>query len=202
MNILKKNKKVLIAITAFIIFIITLSCSAYKNGAENKLNSLIAQEASNTAEGVRENDNKLTAEIESLSQQRDALNTELAEKSGIQAVMQDYSVKKADYSAQIDQLEKDVKGLDVDIENAQNNLNQKIAAKEEERRLAAEKEAREKELARQQAEAERQANMVWIGDTGTKYHDENCRTLRGNKYQITLEKAKAQGRTACKVCGG
>lgn len=42
--------------------------------------------------------------------------------------------------------------------------------------------------------------MVWIGETGTKYHYENCRTLKGNKYQITLKKAKSQGRTACKVC--
>lgn len=41
---------------------------------------------------------------------------------------------------------------------------------------------------------------VWIGETGTKYHYEHCRTLRGNKYEITLEEAKAQGRTPCKVC--
>ncbi|MGN0162701.1 MAG: stalk domain-containing protein [Candidatus Ornithomonoglobus sp.] len=41
---------------------------------------------------------------------------------------------------------------------------------------------------------------VWIGETGTKYHHQDCRTLRGNKYEITLEEAEAQGRTPCGVC--
>ena len=41
---------------------------------------------------------------------------------------------------------------------------------------------------------------VWIGETGTKYHYSNCRTLRGNKYEITLQEALNQGREPCKVC--
>lgn len=41
---------------------------------------------------------------------------------------------------------------------------------------------------------------VWIGETGTKYHYKDCRTLKGNKYEITLKEAEAQGRTPCKVC--
>lgn len=41
---------------------------------------------------------------------------------------------------------------------------------------------------------------VWIGETGTKYHNKDCRTLKGNKYEISLEEAKRQGRTSCKVC--
>lgn len=41
---------------------------------------------------------------------------------------------------------------------------------------------------------------VWIGETGTKYHHNNCRTLRGNKYEITLQEALNQGREPCKVC--
>ncbi|MGN1097606.1 MAG: hypothetical protein ACI4SS_01775, partial [Clostridia bacterium] len=45
-----------------------------------------------------------------------------------------------------------------------------------------------------------QQQMVWIGETGTKYHREDCQTLRGSKYQITLEEALNDGRTACKIC--
>lgn len=41
---------------------------------------------------------------------------------------------------------------------------------------------------------------VWIGETGTKYHHNNCRTLRDNKYEITLQEALNQGREPCKVC--
>ena len=44
------------------------------------------------------------------------------------------------------------------------------------------------------------SEMVWIGETGNKYHFENCRTLKGNKYQITMEEALAMGRTSCGVC--
>ena len=42
--------------------------------------------------------------------------------------------------------------------------------------------------------------MVWVGDTGTKYHKQNCRTLKGNGHQITMQQAIAEGREACKVC--
>ncbi|CCG55777.1 Endonuclease/exonuclease/phosphatase [Brachyspira pilosicoli WesB] len=46
-----------------------------------------------------------------------------------------------------------------------------------------------------------QANTtVYIGKTGKKYHRENCRTLRGNKYPISIQEAKERGYTACKVC--
>lgn len=41
---------------------------------------------------------------------------------------------------------------------------------------------------------------VWIGETGTKYHRQDCRTLKGNKYEIILKEAQSQGREPCKVC--
>lgn len=42
--------------------------------------------------------------------------------------------------------------------------------------------------------------MVWVGNTGTKYHYEDCRTLKGKGHQITLQQALAEGREPCKVC--
>ena len=44
------------------------------------------------------------------------------------------------------------------------------------------------------------ADTVYIGKTGTKYHRQGCRTLKGNGSPISLSEAKAQGREACKVC--
>lgn len=44
------------------------------------------------------------------------------------------------------------------------------------------------------------SETVYIGDTGTKYHRESCRTLKGNAHAISLDEALAQGREACKVC--
>lgn len=44
------------------------------------------------------------------------------------------------------------------------------------------------------------SETVWIGKTGTKYHRESCRTLKGKGTSITLKKALSQGREPCKVC--
>lgn len=44
------------------------------------------------------------------------------------------------------------------------------------------------------------SEMVWVGNTGTKYHYENCRTLKGKGHQITLKQALSEGKEACKVC--
>ncbi|MCI5605687.1 MAG: copper amine oxidase N-terminal domain-containing protein [Clostridia bacterium] len=44
------------------------------------------------------------------------------------------------------------------------------------------------------------AEAVWVGDTGTKYHYQDCPTLKGNGHEITFEQALAEGREPCKVC--
>ena len=41
------------------------------------------------------------------------------------------------------------------------------------------------------------ASTVYIGKTGSKYHRQTCRTLKGNGSAISLSDAKSQGRTAC-----
>ena len=44
------------------------------------------------------------------------------------------------------------------------------------------------------------SDTVYIGKTGSKYHRQTCRTLKGNGSAISLSDAKSQGRTACKIC--
>ena len=41
---------------------------------------------------------------------------------------------------------------------------------------------------------------VYRGKTGTKYHRQDCRTLKGGGIALTLEEAQSQGREACKIC--
>lgn len=43
---------------------------------------------------------------------------------------------------------------------------------------------------------------VWVGQTGSKFHREDCPTLSGRKRSMTLEDALALGREPCKVCFG
>ena len=45
-----------------------------------------------------------------------------------------------------------------------------------------------------------QGKTVYVGETGTKYHYQGCRTLKNGGRAISLEAALAEGRTACKVC--
>lgn len=52
----------------------------------------------------------------------------------------------------------------------------------------------------QPAEVTNINETVYIGKTGTKYHRQDCGTLKGNGTAITLDKAIAKGRTACKIC--
>lgn len=52
------------------------------------------------------------------------------------------------------------------------------------------------------SETDKSEKTVYIGKTGTKYHKQSCRTLKGNGRPISLEEAKKQGRQPCKVCGG
>lgn len=72
---------------------------------------------------------------------------------------------------------------------------ERIAKEQEKERKA--KEAEEKKV----VETNKQSGeTVWIGDSGKKYHRKSCSTLSGNKYEITLQEAKAEGREACKRC--
>jgi len=45
-----------------------------------------------------------------------------------------------------------------------------------------------------------QAATVYVGATGTKYHTQNCRTLKSTKIPMSINDAKSKNYTACKVC--
>lgn len=41
---------------------------------------------------------------------------------------------------------------------------------------------------------------VYITNTGSKYHESNCRYLRESKIKVSLDNAKYRGYDACSVC--
>ncbi|MFH6985275.1 hypothetical protein [Marinoscillum luteum] len=45
-----------------------------------------------------------------------------------------------------------------------------------------------------------QEAKVFVTDTGTKYHRENCKYLRYSRSELTIKSAKEKGYEACKVC--
>lgn len=42
--------------------------------------------------------------------------------------------------------------------------------------------------------------IVYITDSGKKYHQENCRSLKKSKTSISLSDAIAKGYEPCKIC--
>jgi biopolymer transport protein ExbD len=50
------------------------------------------------------------------------------------------------------------------------------------------------------AAAKANSVTVYVTETGSKYHLGSCRHLRKSKIKTTLQQAKADGYTACKVC--
>lgn len=42
--------------------------------------------------------------------------------------------------------------------------------------------------------------IVYLSQTGVKYHIKTCRTLKKKPIPVTLKEAKRRGYTACKVC--
>lgn len=64
----------------------------------------------------------------------------------------------------------------------------------------AELEQQERQQQKTQSQESDSETIVYIGETGTKYHHQNCGTLKGNGRPISLEDAIEQGYTACKVC--
>ncbi|MCD8180556.1 MAG: hypothetical protein LUF26_03645 [Firmicutes bacterium] len=175
---------------------LVLSFAAYGIGGAQSLNNSVEAELQTAVEDIESQNSDAEREIELLSSNKSELDGELAEKESVQTAMREYDEKKTEYTDTISQLNMDIAALDTDTQQKQAELSEKKAAKEEALRVAAEEEAAKKAA----AQSSSQSTMVWIGETGTKYHKENCRTLKGNKYQITLEEAKAQGREACKVC--
>ncbi|MCC8160827.1 MAG: hypothetical protein LIO53_05905 [Oscillospiraceae bacterium] len=201
MDFMKKfmSKEITPSVKVIVVTLIAafvLSLSAYGAGSAQSLNNSVESELQTAVEDIEQLNSDAEQEIELLSNNKSELDGELAEKESVQTAMREYDEKKSEYTSTISQLNTDIAALDTDTQQKQTELSEKKAAKEEALRVAAEEAAAKKAA----AQSSSQSTMVWIGETGTKYHKENCRTLRGNKYQITLDEALAQGREACKVC--
>jgi len=73
------------------------------------------------------------------------------------------------------------------------------------KKAAAAKKVAAKRAAAKRAAARKSAlrsQVVYITNTGEKYHASGCRYLRQSQIRSTLSEAKAMGLTACSICGG
>lgn len=163
----------LVAIVAAISYI-----SAYGIGTEHKLDRLVDKEATDILSVLKKDGLGLDLDIEQLTEQRNELKSEIEANAQVSETIESHNSEVADYNRQVSALKSELETMETDIQSKQSEIEQL-----EEERKAAVKEP-----------------TVWIGETGTKYHRSYCRTLKGNKYEITLSQAKNQGREPCKVC--
>ena len=79
---------------------------------------------------------------------------------------------------------------------------ERIAAEEATKKAAEEEAARKaaEEAAAQQAAQQPQEQMVWIPQSGSKYHSKSSCSGMENPTQVPISTAKAQGYEACKRC--
>ena len=186
-------------LTITVLSMLVLSSIVYNYSSSLRLNSLIDFKKQTVMQDIRDYDSEAQKEIEELTEKKEKLSSELSSKTTIQTAMDKYNSDKEEYTNKITALTSENTELDTSIQSKQTQLSEKKAAKEaEERRIAEEKAAEEARIIQEMQNA--QEETVWIGETGTKYHHQDCRTLKGNKYEITLSEARSQGRDACKVC--
>lgn len=173
---------------------ILCSIIGYNVGQGMKLQQDILQVVDSKISAIEQSNNAIKENTSSFKTQAQTLSNTIAQKSAVTSAMNEYNTAKSDYNNQISNKQANVASLDTAITQKQAELDIKIAAK---------KQREQEEKAKKQYSTnyiETSEETVWVGDSGTKYHYKNCRTLRGNKHEITLKEAKAQGRTACKVC--
>lgn len=106
--------------------------------------------------------------------------------------------EKQELNNNINELENNISSKEKEI----NSLNEKITKLENENAKTTTTSSTQstKTTSSTNTSYDKTEEMVWVGETGTKYHTQNCRTLKGNGHQITLKQALSEGRQACKVC--
>jgi septal ring factor EnvC (AmiA/AmiB activator) len=118
----------------------------------------------------------------------ESLNTNILEQ---QKQIEQYKEEKKLLQKEIDELKKDLQNLETENNtlrtskqsttlNTTSNITTQITQSKE--------------------QISDSAQTVWVGNTGTKYHKQSCRTLKGNGHQIPYQQALNEGREACKVC--
>ncbi|MDO5398548.1 MAG: hypothetical protein Q4G33_11540 [bacterium] len=190
----RKIKFSKMALSISIAAAILCSIIGYNVGQGMKLQQDILQVVDSKISTIEQSNNAIKEETSSFKAQAQTLSNTIAQKSAVTSAMNEYNTAKSDYNNQISNKQTSVSNLDTAITQKQAELDIKIAAKNQ---------REQEEKAKKQYSTnyiETSEETVWVGDSGTKYHYKNCRTLRGNKHEITLKEAKAQGRTACKVC--
>lgn len=192
LNFLSSGKNVAILILSLILFCIIITypdvdttIPANSSPETNELNSKINDL------NIKVND--LEQQIQDKNQQitnlQNANKTLEEEKSQIESEKQSLENEKSELTTKIENLEK------ISSNNTNTSNNSKVTQNNTQNTSST-----VPHKTTSSTNSNYNSQMVWVGDTGTKYHKQSCRTLKGNGHQTTMEQALSEGRRACKVC--
>lgn len=177
----KDKKNIAIVILSFL----TLSCLlAYSNSDNYKDHSQI-EELNNQINTLKNKNNELSIEIQNNNNQINSLqqtNKSLREELNT-------ANEQKQKPEPINQVVEASKNTTTSNNNSSSN-----------KKTSSENTGTSKKTTSQTSTSNNKSQMVWVGETGTKYHYQGCRTLKGKGHQITLQQAQAEGRAPCKVC--
>ncbi len=170
----KKKRKIKIStiIIIFLVFIIFAICSTDTQTEITKLNNNIDDLQIQLENLKTENDN-LKQQITNKDSEIENLKSELTNKEN--------TIKN--FENQVNTLNTNINDLQKQISNSKKQTTTTSAV-----------------ATTSNIQSTNNTEMVWVGNTGTKYHKQSCRTLKGNGHQITLQQAQQENREKCKVC--
>lgn len=193
-----KEKSVLVssilAIIIIIMFATILGTNGEKETLEKQYNELQAkteETTENLQTQIKEKDNKITDNEKKITElQQDEKKNEISE-----------SIKILETEKQ--KLEEEKKGLEEEKQTLTNEIEElkKTSSILTERKNAAVSRSNNNS-SNPVTTATQNTNsaIVYVTNTGSKYHKSSCSYLKKSKIQMSLSEAKSQGYTACSRC--
>jgi chromosome segregation ATPase len=180
-NLVKDKKNIAIIILLFLLIVVSAS-SADNTQYENQIANLT---------------NEKTELSEKLQNSQIYINTLQTENSKLKEEKENLETEKQELNSKVEELEKksNTDTVSSSISNTTSSQTSSSTSSNESTSTTTSAATNSNTT-----NSDTNSEMVWVGETGTKYHKESCRTLKGNGHQITMQQALSEGRQACKVC--
>ena len=192
----KSGKNIAIVILSFLLVCFIV---AYGNSDANKV-----EELTNKINELEQKNTELNSKAEDNENQitnlQDANKLLVEEKEKLEEEKKTLETEKQELNTKVEELEK--------ISSTQNtkSTNSPVATTSQPQKSSSPSSSSTSSSSKSSSQStptsssNSNSQMVWVGETGTKYHNQGCRTLKGKGHQITLQQAQAEGRAPCKVC--
>lgn len=178
----KSGKNIAIIILSFLLVCFIV---AYGNSDASKV-----EELTNQINELEQKNNELNSKMEDNEKQitnlQDANKLLVEEKGKLEEEKKTLETEKQELNTKVEELEK--------ISSTKNNKSTTTAG------TSTSQLQKSSSRTTSASSSNNNSQMVWVGETGTKYHNQGCRTLKGKGHQITFQQAQAEGRAPCKVC--